>query len=66
LIFLGIKFDGSEVLEYSPKLDKNVDFLCTRRHRFDGLRKMVAIAFQPFVAKLYRIKVGDLSSPIKE
>jgi beta-1,4-mannosyl-glycoprotein beta-1,4-N-acetylglucosaminyltransferase len=65
LIFLGIKFDGSEVLEYSPKLDKNVDFLCTRSHRFDGLRKMVAIGVQPFVANLYRIQVGDLSSPIE-
>ena len=65
LIFLGIKFDGSEVFEQSSKLDTNVDFLCTRRHRLDGLRKMVAIGFQPLVANLYRVKVGNLSSPIE-
>jgi len=64
LIFLGIKFDGSEVFELSSKLDTSVDFLCSRRHRHDGIRKMVAIRLQPLVAILYRMRVENLSSPV--
>jgi beta-1,4-mannosyl-glycoprotein beta-1,4-N-acetylglucosaminyltransferase len=64
LIFLGIKFDGSEVFKLSSKLDTSVYFLCSRRHRQDGIRKKVASVLQPLVAKLYRMRVGSLSSPV--
>jgi beta-1,4-mannosyl-glycoprotein beta-1,4-N-acetylglucosaminyltransferase len=63
LIFLGIKFDGSEVFELSSRLETNVGFVCTRRHRLDKFRKIVAIRLQPLIVYLYRVKVGKLNPP---
>ena len=63
LLFFGIKFDGSEVLGYAPEFNRSNDLLCTRQHRLDKLRKIVAIGLQPLVAYLFRVKVRESSSP---
>lgn len=64
LILLGISFDGSEVLMYSPIFSEQFHLKCKRRHRLNGLRMTAANCFRPVVAQLFRLQVGRLSSPI--
>ena len=63
LIFLGICFDGSEVLKFSPIVDQNLRLQCRRGHRFDELRVAVARGVLPLVKYLFKIRIGNLSSP---
>jgi hypothetical protein len=63
LMFLGICFDGSEVLEYSPTIDQELGLQCRRGHRHDPVRIVVANRILPLVKLLFKYRVKNLSSP---
>jgi beta-1,4-mannosyl-glycoprotein beta-1,4-N-acetylglucosaminyltransferase len=64
LIFLGICFDGSEVLKLSRDGSFTRNFGCHRKHRLDSLRLCIGRVMMPFIHWLYMSRVGNLSAPI--
>lgn len=63
LISLGICFDGSEVLEYSPIDCEDLGLQCKRKHRNNRVREKIANWLLPFVRLIFSRRVGTLSSP---
>ena len=64
LIFLGICFDGSEVLKLNRNGSLTSHFCCHRKHRLDNLRICFGRVLMPFIHWLYKSRVGNLSAPI--
>lgn len=64
LIFLGICFDGSEVLKLNRKDTLANKFYCHRKHHFDSVRLCLGRVLLPLIHRLYKTRVGNLSAPI--
>jgi hypothetical protein len=64
LIFLGIFFDGSEILKLDRSGPLRSHFCCRRKHRFDYIRLCLGRVLMPFIHGLYKSRVGNLSAPI--